>query len=71
MWRIYSQDKRTEYDHCIGKVEYLKKEHLIDRAKATFSKTGEITFGGLFRSLLIKRRAFKHENEIRIIFQRF
>ncbi|EJL6845488.1 hypothetical protein VCSRO70_3498 [Vibrio cholerae] len=59
---------RAKCDHCIGKVEYVCEQELIGRATATFSENGEITFGGLFRSLLIKRRAFRHENEVRLMF---
>ncbi|HCG6387389.1 TPA: DUF2971 domain-containing protein [Vibrio parahaemolyticus] len=59
---------RANCDHCIGKVEYVREQELIGRATATFSENGEITFGGLFRSLLIKRRAFRHENEVRLMF---
>ncbi|EGR1465965.1 DUF2971 domain-containing protein [Vibrio cholerae] len=59
---------RAKCDHCIGKVEYVREQELIGRATATFSENGEITFGGLFRSLLIKRRAFRHENEVRLMF---
>ncbi len=54
--------------HCIGKVDYLRETELVTRARKTFSETGKITFGGLFSSLLIKRRAFKHENEVRLMF---
>jgi len=59
----------TKYcEHSIGKVEYLAEKNLIRRAKDTFEKDGQITFGNLFKSLLIKRKAFKHENEIRLLF---
>ncbi|EKO3656987.1 DUF2971 domain-containing protein [Vibrio metschnikovii] len=59
---------RAKCGHCIGKVEYVREQELVGRATATFSENGEITFEGLFRSLLIKRRAFRHENEVRLIF---
>jgi len=52
----------------IGKVEYLKETSLISRAKNTFESDGGVRFGSLFKSLLIKRRAFKHENEVRLMF---
>ncbi|MBX8575218.1 DUF2971 domain-containing protein [Pseudomonas cichorii] len=55
-------------EHCIGKVEYLVKSKLIEKAKETFTPHGRITFGKLFSSLLLKRRAFRHENEVRLIF---
>lgn len=52
----------------IGKVEYLSEKKLIKRAKFTFGKQGEVTFGNLFKSLLLKRKAFYHENEVRLMF---
>ena len=52
---------------CIGKVEYIPEAEITNRAKSAFSTEGQITFGSLFRSLLVKRKAFEHEREIRII----
>lgn len=54
--------------HCVGRVQYLTEKELLDKAKATFGNNGEVSFGNLFRSLLVKRKAFKHENEIRLLF---
>lgn len=59
---------RAQCIHCIGKVEYLTGSKLIKKAKKTFTHHGRITFGKLFSSLLLKRRAFRHENEVRLIF---
>lgn len=59
---------RASCEHCIGKVEYLREAELVKRAKNTFTPHGEITFGNLFSSLLLKRRAFRHENEVRLMF---
>lgn len=59
---------RANCEHCVGKVDYVRERDLVTKARDTFSEDGTVTFGGLFRSLLIKRRAFKHENEIRIMF---
>ncbi|WP_085701840.1 DUF2971 domain-containing protein [Pseudomonas sp. B15(2017)] len=59
---------RENCEHCIGKVEYLREAEILKRAKDTFTHHGEITFGKLFNSLLLKRRAFRHENEIRLMF---
>lgn len=55
---------------CIGKVEYLNNKKLMERANSTFEESG-ISVENLFRSLLIKRRAFRHENEVRILFHNF
>ncbi|OWG12327.1 hypothetical protein KDK82_6220 [Delftia sp. K82] len=52
---------------CIGKVEYISEAEIINRAKRAFAVNGQITFGSLFNSLLVKRKAFEHEAEIRII----
>ncbi|MGJ3440663.1 DUF2971 domain-containing protein [Pseudomonas sp. Je.1.5.c] len=59
---------RKHCEHCIGKVEYLAESKLTKKAKETFTLHGRITFGKLFSSLLLKRNAFRHENEIRLIF---
>lgn len=59
---------RGNCKYCIGKVEYLTEIELIKRAKSTFTPHGEITLRKLFSSLLLKRRAFRHENEIRLMF---
>ncbi|EJM10594.1 Protein of unknown function (DUF2971) [Pseudomonas sp. GM21] len=59
---------RKNCEHCIGKVEYLREADLVKRAKDTFTPHGEITLGKLFSSLLLKRRAFRHENEVRLMF---
>ena len=52
---------------CIGKVEYIPETEIIKRAKNAFNNDGQMTFGSLFRSLLVKHRAFEHEKEIRLI----
>ena len=54
-------------DSCIGKVEYKSEATIMSQARKAFSQDGRITFGSLFRSLLIKRKAFNHEKEIRLI----
>tara|TARA_R110002124_G_scaffold195275_1_gene362349 strand:- start:5692 stop:6462 length:771 start_codon:yes stop_codon:yes gene_type:complete len=55
-------------EYCIGKVKYESERAIIKAAKEAFGPNGAITFGSLFRSLLIKRKAFKHENEIRLLY---
>jgi len=66
---IYSAQETALPDAhcCIGKVEYLKDKKLMERANSTFDETG-ILVGNIFRSLLMKRLAFKHENEVRLIY---
>lgn len=59
--------KRAMVDSCIGKVKYLSESQITSQAKQAFSKNGQMTFGNLFRSLLVKRKAFAHEKEIRLI----
>jgi len=51
----------------IGKVTYKTDKKIVAAVKGTFREDGRMTFGGLFRSLLIKRKAFEHEKEIRLI----
>lgn len=52
---------------CIGKVEYKSESKIMALAKKAFTKSGQMTFGSLFRTLLVKRKAFEHEKEIRLI----
>lgn len=65
-----AQNKHSTITCCIGKVEYLNNQKLMARANSTFDKSG-ISVENLFRSLLIKRRAFRHENEVRILFHNY
>jgi len=55
-------------ESCIGKVGYKAEATIISQAKQAFSPDGRITFGSLFSSLLIKRKAFDHEKEVRLIY---
>jgi len=54
-------------ESCIGKVKYLSESKITSQAKQAFSNDGQMSFGNLFRSLLVKRKAFSHEKEIRLI----
>ena len=54
-------------ESCIGKVDYISEAKITEQAKKAFSDSGQVTFGSLFSSLLVKRKAFEHENEIRLI----
>jgi hypothetical protein len=54
-------------ESCIGKVEYKPEATIMSQARKAFSRDGRITFGSLFRSILIKRKAFDHEKEVRLI----
>lgn len=54
-------------EQCIGKVKYQSESKITYQAKQAFSSNGQMTFGNLFRSLLVKRKAFSHEKEIRLI----
>lgn len=54
-------------DARIGKVEYKSEHKIMALAKNAFTKSGQLSFGSLFRTLLVKRKAFEHEKEIRLI----
>ena len=54
-------------DSCIGKVKYWSESKIISQAKQAFSNNGQLEFGNLFKSVLVKRKAFSHEKEIRLI----
>jgi hypothetical protein len=51
----------------IGKVEYLFEKRLLDFANGIYHD-GKVTKENLFRSLLVKRKAFEHENEVRLLY---
>ena len=52
----------------VGKVEYLSDRKLMEVANATFDDSG-IGVDEIFRSLLVKRWAFRHESEVRALYQ--
>lgn len=57
-------DSITEgLDGFIGKVKYLSNKRLIDLLKKAFCKCD---YDGYYETLLLKRHAFKSENELRI-----
>jgi hypothetical protein len=51
----------------IGKVDYLSEKKLRQVADSTFDDSG-IGVDELFRSLLVKRKAFVHESEVRALY---
>lgn len=64
---LYSaQPYQPEAYCCVGKVKYLGNKGLIGVANSTFEDYG-VTVGNIFNSLLIKRKAFLHENEVRAL----
>jgi hypothetical protein len=65
---IYEAHPRLpEAKCCLGKVEYLTQNGLMEYANNTFDDSG-ISVENIFRSLLIKRKAFKHEAEVRLLY---
>tara|TARA_R100000365_G_C2748168_1_gene79060 strand:+ start:590 stop:1336 length:747 start_codon:yes stop_codon:yes gene_type:complete len=66
--------KRAKISNCfIGQVRYLNENKLKDFANTHFKdgdfKDGNVTNGNqIARTLLIKRRAFIHEKEVRLIY---
>lgn len=62
-----SHPKLPDVECCIGKVDYLNDKDLEERANNTFDDSG-ISIDNIFWSLLIKRNAFKHENEVRLLY---
>ena len=57
-----------QFTCCIGKVQYCDEVELFDIANEIFDDSG-ISVDNVFRSLLLKRNAFVHENEIRLLYQ--
>jgi hypothetical protein len=52
---------------AVGKVEYLRQDELMAVANKTFDDSG-IATEDIFRSLLLKRKAFIHEKEVRALY---
>jgi hypothetical protein len=53
---------------CIGRVSYKSEKKILESTKNAFGVDGRLTYGALFNSLLIKRKAFIHENEVRLLY---
>lgn len=51
----------------VGKVSYLRDKALRQFANSIY-KNGSLEKDSLFRSLLVKRTAFRHEKEIRLLY---
>lgn len=51
----------------IGRVEYLTEKRLLEFANGIYHD-GALSKDDLFGSLLVKRKAFKHENEVRLLY---
>lgn len=65
---IYSvQPHLPEVKCCLGKLEYLSEKNLYDVANTIFDDSG-VEVDNLFYSLLVKRKAFKHEDEVRLLY---
>jgi len=64
---ISSQNSLPDVKCCLGKVLYLNQKKLKKYANPIFDFSG-ITIENLFNSLLVKRLAFRHENEIRLLY---
>ncbi len=54
----------------IGKVRYLTSKDLKDYSNSAYLvyEDGSFAVDGLFKSLLVKRKAFSHEKEVRLIY---
>lgn len=57
----YGSVHKPSWSCVIGKVEYLTERKLNKYANSIYVN-GSLSKENLFRSLLVKRRAFKHEN---------
>jgi len=59
--------EETDVTQCyIGRVEYLTEENLREFARSSFLHALDTEIHA--RSLLIKRKAFRHEREVRLIY---
>ena len=65
---IYKEHPDLPEVRCgIGKVEYKGPKQLMELANRTFDDSG-ILVENIFRSLLVKRKAFRHEKEVRLLY---
>jgi len=62
-----TQNSLPDVKCCLGKVLYLNQNKLKEYANNIFDDYG-ITVENLFKSLLVKRPAFNHEKEIRLLY---
>lgn len=82
MWRIYSRDSKgvrirstpsklasvslcSDWKVFIGKVKYPKQDDLMQFAQSALGKLDDIRH--MAKTLLMKRRAFRHEGEVRLL----
>lgn len=69
---LYDQSDKFRDIHCfIGKVDYYNKKSLngmLNNSKIISSWLLDSTGAGHAKTLLFKRNAFKHENEVRILY---
>ena len=63
----HSGVNRPDRSCVIGKVRYLPEKKLLTFANSLY-QGGGLTKKHLFQSLLVKRRAFEHEKEIRLLY---
>lgn len=59
--------EHTDGRCCVGRVRYLSPRRMKRVAESTFDDYG-IGVSNLFESLLVKRPAFAHERELRLIY---
>jgi hypothetical protein len=65
---LYSSlDSLPDVKCCLGKVLYLNQSRLQAYSNNIFDDDG-ISVENLFKSLLVKRPAFSHENEVRLLY---
>ena len=58
---------KPSWSCVVGKVQYLYEKRLMEFANNLYCD-GSLSKENLFQSLLVKRRAFKHEREVRILY---
>lgn len=56
----------AEVTCCIGGVQYCSESEIFEIAHTIFDDYG-ISVDNIFKSLLLKRNAFSHENEVRLL----
>ena len=63
----YSGVYRPDMSCALGKVRYMSEPRLMEVANNTYGDAS-ISDKNLFRSLLVKRLAFRHEREVRLLY---
>ncbi len=68
--KLYGSKPDDELRWEMGKINYLKEKDIVENSSILFNQVISDTSGReCFKSLLIKREAFRYESEVRLLYQ--